>query len=293
MAIWEPSQEALAVVGHPIEHSLSPVMHNAALRELAATDARFKGWCYYRFDISPLELDRALEYFYSKNFKGLNLTIPHKVLALHSLVRMDDGARRIGAVNTLVRGADGWVGYNTDAYGISMGIKQSLGLSLENSDVLLIGCGGAARAAAVECIRQSASSVTVVNRTWSKLEAFIDEFRPYAQIYGVRLRGLSLSEFPEKLPPSCIVINATSLGLQPEDPAAIDLTLVRAPRAVFDMVYNPSETALLRQANKLEVPHANGASMLLYQGVRALELWTGGDVPVNAMHDALANALQQ
>ena len=291
LAAWLPSGESLAVVGHPIGHSLSPVMHNAALVEMSGMDARYGSWRYHRFDIAPDCLGKALKCFYDKNFRGLNLTVPHKVLALDSLVYTSEKARRIGAVNTLVRSEEGWCGYNTDAYGLAEGIKESLGLSLESAQVLLLGCGGAARAALVECISRGCSSVTVVNRTRSKMEDFIREFLPYAEDCGVELRGLSPNEIREAGLSGRLLVNATSLGLGKEDPAPIDLSCLREVRAVFDMIYNPQETALLRQAREHEIPSANGLAMLLYQGVRALELWSGEKAPVETMRSVLLKAL--
>jgi shikimate dehydrogenase len=281
---WSYAGTALAVLGHPIAHSLSPRMHNAALAALARTAPRFGGWRYFRFDVPPEELPRALPLFHARGFHGLNLTVPHKVIALPHLIGIDGPARAAGATNTLVRQDGGWHGFNTDGYGLSAALRENLGLNLAGATVLLLGAGGAARGAAVECLRRGCAALRIANRTAGNLDALVGELTPLAG--GISVAPLD----PARLPAGALVINATSAGLKPGDPLPIDLTQLPRPAAVFDMIYNPPETPLLHQARALGIPAANGLAMLVHQGAKALEHWTG--IPAEQHAPGMAAALQ-
>ena len=289
LAAWSLPGTALAVVGHPIAHSLSPVIHNAALAALARTAPRFRDWRYHKFDIAPGDLPAALAAFHRLNFRGLNLTVPHKSLAVDHLAQGDSFVRAAGAANTLTFFADGWHGANTDGYGLTNSLQQELGAVLAGAQVILLGAGGAGRGAAVECLRARCAALWIGNRTATSLAALLAELQPLAGETG--LHGFDLAQPPTDLPANAIVINATSLGLKADDPAPINLPALPRPAAVMDMIYRPARTALLRQAAVLGVPHANGLSMLVHQGARSLEIWTGATVPVAVMQAAALAAL--
>ncbi len=280
---------ALAVLGHPVGHSISPAMHNAALAEMALTDTRFFTWRYFKFDVPPDDLPRALDRFHAHGFLGLNLTVPHKVIAFDRVAEVDSAARPIGAVNTLLRLAQGWRGYNTDGHGLATAVREELGATLAGAQVVLLGAGGAARGAGVECLQRRCASLWVANRTPDRLDALLAALRPLAA--AVPLHGFDPSSPPENFPAGALVINATSAGLRPDDPPPIDLPRLPRPAGVYDMIYTPAKTALLRQAAALGVPHADGLSMLVHQGVRSLEIWSGASVPVAAMQRAARQAL--
>ncbi len=270
---WSRPGPSLAVLGHPIAHSVSPAMHNAALSRLAESDTRFADWRYFKFDIDPADLPRALPLFRARGFAGLNLTVPHKVIAFGLVTDIDDDARPIGAVNTLVARDDGWKAFNTDGYGMETGIRADLGVQLRGSAVILLGAGGAARGAAVQCLQSGAISLHIANRTAANRDALIADLTPLLSS-GQLCEGFDPSAPPPSLPDGALVINATSLGLRPDDDAPIDLSRLPRLRAVYDMIYNPPRTALLRDAARLGIPHAHGLSMLVNQGARALSLWT-------------------
>lgn len=270
---WSRPGTALAVLGHPIKHSISPAMHNAALARLARDDARFADWNYVRFDIHPDTLPRALELLYEKKFRGVNLTVPHKIIAFDRVAEIDAAARPVGAVNTLRWSAGGWQGFNTDGYGLATAVTETLGRTLRGSHVILLGAGGAARGAAVECLQQGCASLAIANRTRENLDALLATLAPVAN--GIPVRGFAPATPPADLPAGALVINATSAGLRDTDPSPIDLAALPRPSAVFDMIYNPPQTPLLRQATALGVPNANGLSMLVHQGAKALEIWSG------------------
>jgi shikimate dehydrogenase len=258
------------VIGHPIAHSVSPQMHNAALAGLTLDDDRFADWKYFSFDVEPVRLPMALELLLERGFRGVNLTVPHKVLAVELATGLDEEASEAGAVNTLSNVDGAWRGYNTDGYGLAAGILEDLGLRLRAAHVVLLGAGGAARGAAVECLRVACASLSVVNRSRSSLDSLLQHLRPLAR--GIPVTAL---EPGHAGPPGAIVINATSLGLRADDPAPIDLASLGSAGAVYDMIYNHKRTKLLAQARSLGLPHANGISMLVHQGAKALEIWTG------------------
>jgi len=283
---WSFPGTALAVLGHPIKHSVSPPMHNAALAEMAKHDPRFATWKYFRFDIAPEDLPVALKKLHACNFHGLNLTVPHKIIAFDRVAALDPAARPIGAVNTLRRTAAGWHGYNTDGYGLATAIQEDLGGKLAGAHVLLLGAGGAARGAAVECLQRGCASLTIINRTRANLDALLVQLPPLA---GNTVVTGCVSD--PTVPAGALVINATSAGLKPTDPLPIDLAALPRPAGVYDMIYNPPETPLLAQARALGIPAANGLSMLVHQGVRALEIWSEAAVPVEAMRTAVKAAM--
>jgi shikimate dehydrogenase len=265
---WSHPGTSLAVLGHPIKHSVSPPMHNAALAALGRSD-----WRYHRFDVPPADLPRALELLHAKQFHGVNLTVPHKIIAFDRVDEIDPSARPVGAVNTLRRTPRGWHGFNTDGYGLAAAVRATLGRELAGAHVILLGAGGAARGAAVECLGRGCASLWIANRTPENLEALLALLAPLAG--RIPLRGFAPAAPPADLPSGALVINATSAGLRPDDPAPIDLTALPNVTAVFDMIYNPPRTPLLRQADFLGLPHANGLAMLAHQGAKSLEIWSG------------------
>lgn len=284
---WDFPGTALAVLGHPIKHSLSPLMHNTALADLAAADSRFATWQYFRFDVPPEQLPAALKTLHQKGFHGINLTVPHKVLAVNEVDEIAPAAQPVGAVNTLRRTDSGWSGFNTDGYGLATAMHETVQRELSGAHVVLLGAGGAARGAAVECLQRGCASLWIANRTAKNLEALLETLRPLAG--DIPLHGFAPAAVPTNLPTDAIIINATSAGLREDDPAPINLRRIIRPAAVFDMIYNPPRTPLLQEAQSLGLPHANGLSMLVHQGAKALEIWS--DIPAERTAPAMATAL--
>ncbi len=286
---WSFRGTALAVLGHPIAHSVSPPMHQAALAEMAHTDRRFSDWKYFRFDVPPAQLAEALPKLHAAGFHGLNLTVPHKVLAFDLVPEIDPAARAVGAVNTLRRTAAGWRGHNTDGHGLAAAVRADLGVELSGANVILLGAGGAARAAAVECLQRKCAALWIGNRTRANLDALLATLKPVAG--SIPLHGFDPAEPPGCLPDGAVLVNATSSGLKPGEPPPIALRALPARLKVCDMIYNPPATPLLREAASLGLKHANGLSMLVQQGAKSLEIWTGRPAPVPVMQAAARNAL--
>lgn len=282
---WSFDGTALAVLGHPIKHSVSPAMHNAALAAMAGSDPKFDHWRYFRFDVAPEDFATALTRLHAAGFFGLNLTVPHKIMAFDLIEAVDPAAQPVGAVNTLRRTGTGWTGFNTDGYGLATAVEETLGISLAHTPIILLGAGGAARGAAVECLQRGCPSLHIANRTAANRDALLDQIRPIAG--STVLGGFAPASPPADLPGDALVINATSAGLHADDPLPIDPTTLPRPRGVYDMIYNPAETALLAAARRDGIPVANGLSMLVHQGVRALEIWSEARVPAAAMAQAV------
>ena len=269
-------------------------MQNAGLAALGLN------WRYLAFEVDPENLRAALQGAKAMNFVGLNLTVPHKLLAVDMVDVLDDSAQAWGAVNTIVfegrdaRGAWRPVrefteaphetrlhGFNTDADAITRALREDLGLEPSGAKILLLGAGGAGRTAALKLASEHVSELFLVNRTRSKAEAVAREIRerhPEVKLtIGYPTGSLDL------------VLNATSLGLKPGDSVPFDEQQfsLRQAAAVYDMIYRPAETALLKAAKTAGCRTANGLAMLLYQGAKALELWTGQPAPLDIMRQAL------
>ena len=273
----------LAVLGHPIKHSVSPAMHNAAIAKLRERESRFKDWAYYRFEVAPEDFAEALPYFHKKHFLGLNLTIPHKVQAIDLIHGVSPDGERMGAVNTLVWGEMGYNGYNT-------ALEVDLRGSLKGATVILLGSGGAARAAAVQCLLEGCARLYVGNRSKERLS---DLMAVLSEMPGAdRAEAFALADVPADLPETGILVNATSLGLKASDPSPIDVSLLPKGWKVYDMIYNPSVTTLMREASNRGLPTANGLSMLVHQGARSLEIWSHQTVSDHAMMVAACHALK-
>jgi shikimate dehydrogenase len=275
-------------------------MHNAAMAQLGLD------WRYLAFDVHPDHLRTAIEGARAMRFLGLNLTVPHKLLAVPMMDVLDESAVKWGAVNTVRfegRHPDGdWrplaafadpgdievrcQGFNTDADAIIRALREDLGLNLNHqSSVLLLGAGGAARATALRLATEGIGALHLVNRTEAKARELAEELTS-------KFKNVSISVgYPKgKID---LLLNGTSAGLKagdplPYDPARFDLK--QSPH-VYDMIYRPSETALLKSAKAAGCKTANGLGMLLYQGAKALELWSGLSAPVETMRTALTEVI--
>jgi shikimate dehydrogenase len=272
-----------AVYGFPIGHSASPAMHNAAFAALGLN------WRYLAFEVRPDDLRAAIEGARAMGFAGLNLTEPHKLLALELVDALDPSAKRWGAVNTIrfeSARVDGRskirvIGFNTDADALATALREDLKAALRGARVLLLGAGGAGRTAALKLAAEKVAELFLVNRTLSKARALAGEIKkqfPAARV-TVGYPGSAVD----------LLINATSLGLQPGDPlpfAGKQFSLKQAG-AVYDLIYRPAETRLLKAAQKAGCKTANGLGMLLHQGAKAFEIWTGKPAPLDVMRRAL------
>lgn len=269
-------------------------MQNAGIAALGLN------WRYLAFEVRPEQLKEAVAGAKAMHFVGLNLTVPHKLLAVEMVDALDSSAREWGAVNTIrfeAKDRQGaWQpvhtlvdtpaevrsqGFNTDADAIVQSLREDVGVQPGGAAILLLGAGGAGRTAALRLAAGHVGELFLVNRTQAKAQAVQEEIQRRWPAAKVRLG----------YPPGKVdlVLNATSLGLAPEDPLPFDearFSLNRAA-AVYDMIYRPAETPLLKRGRALGLRCANGIGMLLYQGAKALEIWTGQKPPLQVMRQAL------
>jgi len=284
-----------AVYGHPIAHSASPAMQNAGIASLGLN------WRYLAYDVHPDSLRQAIMGAAAMKFIGLNLTVPHKILAMDIVDELDVSASTWGAVNTVrfetkVNGE--WLplaqvtpaditeirtrGYNTDADAITRSLRKDLGFELSGARIVLLGAGGAGRTAALKLADEGVGHLHLVNRTVSKAQEVAEEI-------GRRFPEVAVSVGYPADGYVDLVLNATSLGLKAGDPLPVDLGLFALDRAryAYDMIYRPAETPFLQAAKTAGCRTANGVGMLLYQGAKALEIWTGRTAPLEPMRAAL------
>lgn len=287
-----PASVRLAVLGAPVEHSLSPALQNAGLDALGS-DIR-----YAKIHCAPENLAGAVDAARGAGFLGLNLTIPHKFEALKLCTELDDTARQLGAVNTLLFDGSRTAGFNTDGPGLVRAIRDTFSFDLRDLRVMILGAGGGAgSAAALQCALEKCPRLVLVNRTEEKAR---DIARRAADLLRTdRLEGPEdrVTVIPwteqalrEQLPRTDLVINASSLGMKRTDPRLVPAALLTADLMIYDMVYRPMVTRLLEDAASSGARTANGLSMLLHQGALSLEIWLNRPAPVDAMRAALAQA---
>ncbi len=271
------------IVGDPVEHSLSPVMHNAAFRELGINSV------YVPFRVLSRYLGDAVQGLRSQGVLGFNVTVPHKVRILKHLRKLDPLARRIGAVNT-VQNVDGkLVGYNTDATGAVKTLEQN-GVRLRDSAVTILGAGGAARAI-VFALAGISPKIAVLNRTPEKALRLRGEVKRKTQ-RSIDIGQLTRGNLAKALSATDVLVNATSVGMERDsDRLPIDEADLRRNLTVLDIVYAKWETDLLRKARLTGCKTIGGIEMLLRQGAAAFEIWTGREAPLNTMREALARAI--
>jgi shikimate dehydrogenase len=269
----------LALIGHPVEHSLSPEMHNASF----ATEGL--DYVYVALDVGPQDLPAAVAGMRALNFRGFNITMPHKRATLPLLDEVDEGVRISGAVNTVVIEDSGLRGYNTDGGGLVEACKEA-GVDLTDRRVLLLGAGGAAAAVALAFGEAGVGELRVVNRSVEHAVDLRDKLR------GAGLKKVEVYPYgalDEAAREAEVVVNATPLGMKDGDPLPLPVEYLDEGRTVCDAVYRPGrETALVREARERGARVVTGQRMLLYQGVLAQRLWTGLEPNVEAMDAAIS-----
>ncbi len=278
----------LGIFGDPVAHSLSPAMQNAALRQ-CGIDA-----VYVPFHVRPQRLEGAVAAVRSLDIRGVNVTVPHKEEICRYLDAIDAEARLIGAVNTIVNRQGTLTGYNTDGLGLLRSLEEDFGFRPEGRRILLLGAGGACRAALVALARAGAAWIGVANRTRSRADALVREFEKklvgtsFASFASLNLQAEALAAV---LPDADLVVNTSSVGLKGEAFAALPLDALNPRASVYDMVYLPGGTPLLRTARERGHRAADGSGMLAAQGEEAFRLWTGVSPPAGQMRAAVLREL--
>lgn len=264
----------LAVIGWPVEHSKSPTMHNAALRELGLQDE----WHYEKRAVAPGEVKSFFQEMRAGAYAGCNVTIPHKVEAFEAMDELDDTARLIGAVNTVHRLPDGRLrGYNTDTLGVYQGLEQVGCLPLKGGHLVLLGAGGTARACIVGAALRGIRKISIQNRTLSRAEELRDEFQQKDPRFQALEWNCTSELTQDELHDAVAVLQLTSLGMKPEtDPLPLNPELLPADCTVLDAVYAPQvQTPFLKSCAHRGLRTAHGLLMLVGQGAESFRIWTG------------------
>jgi shikimate dehydrogenase len=280
----------LGIFGDPVAHSLCPQMQNAALRDF---DIKMQ---YARFHIRPNELRAALRSVRDLDFVGINLTVPHKIAGLRQIDEADESATRCGSVNTIRLHDKKLVGSNTDAEGFSRAVRSEFSIDLRDLRVMILGAGGGTGyAIAWQCALENCERLVLVNRTPDKTSMLMQRLRGFfvePRVLGPvgRLEAVPWDEtaIRAQLPDIDLIVNATPIGMNPSDPAPIPARLLAPHHIVFDCVYRPARTALLRAADEAGARGANGLSMLLHQGALSFSTWFNREAPLEVMRSAIA-----
>ncbi|TDQ38030.1 shikimate dehydrogenase [Aureibacillus halotolerans] len=269
------------LIGHPIGHSLSPIMHNEAFASLGI-DAS-----YIAYSVDPTELPEAVRGLKALGVKGFNVTIPHKVAIMPLLDSIDPLALKLGAVNTVVIDQGKLIGYNTDGLGYLRSLNQILPKPLEDSNVLIVGAGGAARALFITLDEKKPQKLDIVNRSFDRAETLIK-----GSAHPENHTIFTYEEAEVVLQTYDVIINTTSVGMSPNDSEQpLSLNTVTAGSVVSDIVYNPLETALLKEAKAKGCIVHDGVGMFVGQGALAFEHWTKQQAPEKRMRQVVLEAL--
>jgi shikimate dehydrogenase len=275
------------VIGHPISHSLSPLLHNTAFSLLGLE-------CTYEaFDIEPSSLAATLCHFKDQEFAGLNVTIPHKETIVRHLEESTDEARATGAVNTLVFEGNRIRGENTDIHGIAASLEEYRG-AMGNQLAIVLGAGGSARAVAFTLMNRFAfSEIVIANRNVQRASTLIGDLKAYKQSASFRAIALPSNDLDRLLPVASVVINATPVGMYPainQSPLGGDAGF-HAGQIVMDLIYTPRETQFLVQASRCGARTISGLEMFLHQGARSFEIWLGQRMPLESLRTVITREL--
>jgi shikimate dehydrogenase len=280
------------VIGFPLSHSLSPVIFRAAF-DAAGIDARYEAW-----KTDEAELADRIAGLRADDVLGANVTIPHKEAVVPLLDRLDELAERTGAVNTIANESGQLAGYNTDVAGFARALREDAGFDAQGKRAAILGGGGAARAVALALLDAGAAFVLLTGRTPKRLDRIVADFRGLTKA-GSTITWTHMGEgvFLTYLPSADLIVNCTPVGTagtETEGQSPVEAKHLPNGGLVFDLVYNPDETPLMKMAQERGSKAASGLGMLVYQAAESFRLWTGRDAPVEAMlaagREALAGA---
>lgn len=275
----------VGLIGWPVNHSLSPQMHNAAFADKGLD------FCYVAFPVKPAALKQAILGLRALGMIGANVTQPHKEKVLYYLDEASSEAQTIGAVNTILVEENRLLGYNTDAMGFLISLEKEAKVQLEGKRIVVIGTGGAGRAISVGAAFSRVREITltdVVKDKAKRLVAAIQAVR--SEVKTTALEPAS-EQFAKSVEAADIVVNATPLGLRPDDPLPLDPAHLSKKTFVFDAIYIPAETPLLKAAREKGCRTLNGTGMLVHQGSAAFKIWTGVEPNIALMRDVVTKAL--
>lgn len=270
------------LIGNPLSHSLSPLMHNAAFKALKI-DAEYK-----LFPLKEEEVENFVKSLNKNNIHGINVTVPYKEKVIPFLNKISPEARLIGAVNTVKLTSEGLEGFNTDGAGFLMHLED-LEFGVEGKNIAILGAGGACRAVSVYLAKAKPKKLSIFDIDKTKLDILANHLKDNFQ--SVDIEGVN-SIGSLNIQNCDLLINTTPIGMKETDPCLVDEGLLHKNMLVYDLTYNPAETKLLKLAREKGAKVSNGLGMLLHQGAIAFEIWTTHDAPVEIMRDALLRGLK-
>lgn len=269
--------QLLGVMGHPIAQSKSPHMHNEALTRQQLP------FMYLAFDVHPEQLSQAVNGMRALGARGWNVTIPHKVTIMPLLDEVNEDARKIGAVNTVVNEGGRLFGYNTDGAGYLKSLVEETGIRVSEQRVLILGAGGAARGVSYALAQAGAGDIVIANRTWEKAERLRSFLTRMADVKAIRL-----DEIGNWMNDRTLIVNTTSVGMHPNvQESPLEESMLPEGAVVSDLIYNPPKTTLLKRAENRGCVIHNGLGMFVHQGALAYEKWTGVEPPLDIMRQAV------
>ncbi len=276
-----------AVIGDPVEHSLSPIIHNAAFQHLNLD------YVYVAFNVRASQLKDAILGVRGLGIYGLNVTMPHKISIIKYLDELDETAKRIGSVNTVLNKNGKLIGYTTDGVGAFNALRYA-GSDPLGKKVVVLGAGGASRSICFT-LAERVRELIILNRTLERAVSLANNIR---EVLGgkVNVRAASLVDenLRKELEDANILINATSVGMKPNDAyTPVKRDFLHRNLTVFDIVYNPLETRLLREAKLIGAKTIDGLSMLIHQGAVSFEIWTGVKAPIDVMREAALRKIEE
>ncbi len=276
-------EKVYGLIGYPVQHSLSPLMQNAAFKHLSINVE------YKLFPLQEKELPAFFQDLKKNNICGLNVTVPYKQKVQPFLGKISPEAKLIGAVNTIRCTSVGLEGFNTDGDGFLKHLKEDLKFNPQGKTIAVLGAGGASRAVSVSLARCGPKQIALYDIEKEKLQALVahlkDNFKGTQIVPSDSIEGLNTLE-------ADLVVNATPLGMKEEDPCLLNANMINKKALFYDVVYNPKETKLLKLAREQGAVASNGIGMLLYQGVLAFEIWTGQPAPVEVMRKSIMEGIK-
>jgi len=278
------STKIVRLIGYPVEHSKSPLMHNAAFQSLGLD------FVYVLLSVKAPDLKEAVTDLRASNVAGANVTIPYKEEVIKYLDEITPEAMFIGAVNTIHNREGKLIGYNTDGQGFITSLLTDGKIKLEGQRVFLIGAGGAGKAVAVKLAERGVERLVITDKIGERTEALVGRLReniPDCPVYAV---AMASKEFAEAISESTLLINATPVGMNEGDPCVIDPDYLHKDLLIYDVVYN-RETPLVEEARKRGIKALGGIGMLIHQGAASFEIWTGQKAPVEVMKNKILEEL--
>ena len=261
----------IGLIGENIENSLSPFIHNQIIIKYSLD------FCYLPFQVAETDLGEAIQGIRALNIRGVNITFPYKKKAIEFLDELEESARRIGAVNTIVNNEGNLTGYNTDVIGFKKSLQDNGKFVIKEKNAVILGAGGAARGVIYTLLEEGIEEISIFNRTLEKAEKIKQDFSPFFPQSSINIFSFGQNNIKDKIKEATLLVNATSIGMasQIDNTPLPDENLFHPNLLVYDLIYHPAKTLFLKQAERAGAKIINGLPMLVYQGIESLYLWTG------------------